>query len=151
MGAHCGEYARRAVRQFGIFSLENGQQRFCDRGGVRGGCALPDASFGHVALNQRATEGLSRFERVHIVGPADARRRSGVCNFYIEGIESRGLARVLDERANVMVRHGKHCVHAWYGASGVPESVRATFAAYNTPAEVDKLVRTIGNVVSLLG
>ena len=104
-----------------------------------------------VALNQRATEGLSRFERVHIVGPADARRRSGVCNFYIEGIESRGLARVLDERANVMVRHGKHCVHAWYGASGVPESVRATFAAYNTPAEVDKLVRTIGNVVSLLG
>lgn len=112
----------------------------------------PERIHAHVvALNERATEGLRALPRVSVLGPRDAARRNGVCNFVVDGVESRGLARVLDERANVMVRFGKHCVHAWYNARGIPESVRASFAVYNTPEEVDVLVRTVRNVVGMLG
>jgi len=103
-----------------------------------------------VALNRLATEGLLRLPRVRLLGPRDAGRRGAVLNFRVDGVDSRAVARVLDERANVMVRFGKHCAHAWYNARGVPESVRASFAIYNTPAEVAALVRTVANVAGLL-
>jgi len=48
----------------------------------------------------------------------------------VRGVESRALALLLDDREGVMVRHGRQCVHAWYRAEGVPDSVRASFAAY---------------------
>ena len=56
----------------------------------------------------------------------------------------------MDTRHNVMVRHGKHCVHPWYHAEGVPDSVRASFCAYNTAQEVARLVRTVGDALALL-
>jgi cysteine desulfurase/selenocysteine lyase len=111
----------------------------------------PERSHDHVvALNRLATEGLTRLPRVRLLGPADPARRGAVLNFHVDGVDSKALARVLDERANVMVRAGKHCAHAWYNATGRPESVRASFAVYNTPAEVAALVRTVANVVGLL-
>jgi cysteine desulfurase/selenocysteine lyase len=103
------------------------------------------------ALNERATAALSRFPRVHVIGPADARLRGAVLNFWVDGLDSRSLAGLLDERAGVMVRYGKHCVHAWYHASGTPDSVRASFTIYNTPADVDALTDTLGNVLSMIG
>ncbi|NOZ00563.1 MAG: aminotransferase class V-fold PLP-dependent enzyme, partial [Deltaproteobacteria bacterium] len=104
-----------------------------------------------VELNRMATEGLTRFKRVHLIGPTDPALRGSVLNFYVEGLDSRGLARVLDDRENIMVRYGKHCAHAWFNSAGVPESVRVSFAAYNTRAEVDTLLRTLSNLLSMIG
>jgi cysteine desulfurase/selenocysteine lyase len=52
------------------------------------------------------------------------------------------LAQLLDRRG-VFVRHGHHCtmpLHEWLG---VPATVRASFALYNTLSEVDALVDAI--------
>jgi len=103
-----------------------------------------------VGLNRMATEGLKRFDRLHIIGPEDAARRGSVLNFHVDGLDSRGLARVLDDRANIMVRYGKHCAHAWFNEEGVPESVRVSFAAYNTEGEVDTLIRTLSSLLAMI-
>lgn len=104
-----------------------------------------------ITLNQQATTALTRHSRVHVIGPPDATRRGAVLNFHVDGLDSRSLAGLLDERAAVMVRYGKHCVHAWFHASGVPDSLRASFSIYNTPADVDAFADTVGKVLSMIG
>lgn len=104
-----------------------------------------------VALNRMATEGLDRFSRVEILGPKDPALRNSILNFTVDGLESRALAGLLDRRQNIMVRHGKQCVHAWYNKHQLPESVRVSFAIYNTEHEVSQLLKTLSNVLSMLG
>lgn len=104
-----------------------------------------------VALNQRATAGLLRHPRVRLVGPPDAALRNGILNFHVEGLDSRSLAGLLDERANVMVRYGRHCVHAWFEATGTPETVRASFSVTNTPEDAERLVATVQEVLTMIG
>jgi len=104
-----------------------------------------------VALNRRASEGLLASPRVRLIGPVEAERRGGVLNFHVQGLGARGLASLLDRRAGIMVRYGKHCVNAWYQESGLPDSLRVSFSAYNTEDEADQLVATVLDVISMLG
>lgn len=104
-----------------------------------------------VGLNRLATEGLKRFDSLRLIGPEDAALRGSVLNFHVDGLDSRGLARVLDDRENIMVRYGKHCAHAWFNQEGVPDSVRVSFAAYNTEEEVETLVRTLSSLLTMIG
>lgn len=111
----------------------------------------PSALRAHaVALNRRATEGLLLHPKVRLVGPADAEARGTILNFHVPGLDSRALARLLDEREGVMVRPGKQCVHAWFHANGVPDTVRASFSAYNTVDEVDHFLATMAKVLAPL-
>jgi cysteine desulfurase/selenocysteine lyase len=52
------------------------------------------------------------------------------------------VGTVLDQRG-VAVRAGHHCAMPVMERFGVPGSVRASFALYNTPAEVDRLVEAL--------
>jgi cysteine desulfurase/selenocysteine lyase len=104
-----------------------------------------------VALNRQATQALSRLPRVEILGPREADRRGGILSFHVQGMRSEGLARMLDHSAAVMVRHGKLCVHPWFEARGVPDAIRVSFSAYNTPDEVRRFTRTLAGGVDMLG
>ena len=104
-----------------------------------------------VELNRIATQGLRRVPRVEILGPAEAERRGGILSFHVRGMASEGLARMLDSSSGIMVRHGKLCVHPWFGARRVPDAIRASFSAYNTPDEVKRFVRTVAGGVDMIG
>ncbi len=101
-------------------------------------------------LNRLATEALVGLPRIRLIGPLEASRRGAVLNVVVEGLDARALARALDETDNIMVRAGRHCVHAWYHAEGVPESLRISFALYNTESEVEALVRALRRVVDMV-
>lgn len=110
-----------------------------------------DAVREHVAhLNRLATEAVAGLPRVRLIGPEDPARRGAVLNLLVEGLDARGLARVLDETDNIMVRAGRHCVHAWYHAEGVPDSIRVSFALYNTESEVQALARALRRVLDMV-
>lgn len=110
-----------------------------------------EAVHGHVThLNRLATEAIAGLPRVRLIGPGDAAGRGAVLNLVIEGLDARSLARALDETDNVMVRAGRHCVHAWYRAEGIPDSIRVSFALYNTESEVEVLVRALHRVVDMV-
>jgi cysteine desulfurase/selenocysteine lyase len=92
-------------------------------------------------LVARACERLQEIPGLRIHGPA-AEHRGAIVSFTIDGAHPEDLAQLLDRRG-VCVRHGHHCtmpLHAWLG---VPATVRASFALYNTLDEVDYLAESL--------
>lgn len=101
-------------------------------------------------LNLQLTEGIANIPGLHIIGPADARLRSGICSFYIEGIDSHRIALMLDQMANIQVRSGQHCVHSWFNSRGIAGSVRASIYFYNTPADIQALIENLHKIRRIL-
>ena len=98
-------------------------------------------------LNTMATEQLAKLGRVEILGPADPALRSGLFTFRLQGIASSDVAWLLSTGANIMTRAGKHCVHAWYNARNEAPAVRASFAFYNSPEEVEFFCWTVKDIL----
>lgn len=90
-------------------------------------------------LIQYATQELKKVDGLKLYGPKEAQRRSGVFSFNLGQIHPHDVATALD-MAGVAVRAGHHCAQPLMDYLGVPATVRASFAFYNTKAEVDQLV-----------
>ncbi len=69
----------------------------------------------------------------------DAHPRVGVVSFSVDGVHPHDVGTALDAHG-VAVRAGHHCAQPLMARLGVPATVRASFAPYNTAAEVDALV-----------
>jgi cysteine desulfurase/selenocysteine lyase len=93
-----------------------------------------------------ATERVGEIEGVRIIGTA--REKASVLSFVVEGVHPHDVGAVLDDEG-VAIRAGHHCAQPVMQRFGVPATVRASFAFYNTRAEVDALVRGIHRVRSV--
>ena len=92
-------------------------------------------------LVEYAHRQLAQIPGMRIFGPSPAAKGAIIC-FTVDGAHPEDLAQLLDRRG-VFVRHGHHCtmpLHAWLG---VPATVRASLAFYNTLADVDALCEAI--------
>ncbi|MEO7795963.1 MAG: SufS family cysteine desulfurase [Thermoanaerobaculia bacterium] len=78
------------------------------------------------------------------------RERAGVVSFVLEGIHAHDLGTVLDH-FGVAVRAGHHCAQPLMRRFGVPATVRASFAIYNTREEVAALARALDGARTLFG
>jgi len=83
---------------------------------------------------------LREISGVRLVG--DARHRAGAISFAIDGAHAHDVGTVLDSEG-VAVRAGHHCAQPVMAHFGVPATVRASFALYNTESEIDALERGI--------
>ena len=63
----------------------------------------------------------------------------------LEGIHPHDVGTVLSEEG-IAVRAGHHCAQPTMKRFGVPATTRASFAFYNTPEEIDVLVKGIEKV-----
>lgn len=75
--------------------------------------------------------------------------KSAVVSFNVGDIHNYDLGLLLD-RLGVAVRTGHHCAQPLMERLGVPGTVRASFAVYNTEAEVDALVAALRRVIPML-
>jgi cysteine desulfurase/selenocysteine lyase len=89
-----------------------------------------------------ALEGFAGLDGVRILGPTDAADRGATIAFLIEGVHPHDVSQVLDAHG-IAVRAGHHCARPLHLRFGVPASTRASFYLYNTPDEVDALIRGI--------
>ena len=103
-----------------------------------------------VLLNEAITAGLREIPGLKLIGPADPRLRGGIVTFYIDGIDSHRVALMLDQMANIQVRSGQHCVHAWFNSRQVQGSVRASAYFYNTLEEAALLVSSLQKIRKVL-
>lgn len=74
--------------------------------------------------------------------------KSAVISFNVEGIHNYDLGLLLD-KLGVAVRTGHHCVQPLMERLGVPGTVRASFAVYNTQAEAEAFVAAVRRVVAM--
>lgn len=79
------------------------------------------------------------FPDIHLYGPEDVSRRSGVVSFNLPGAHPHDVGTLLD-REGIAIRAGHHCAQPLMRRFKVAGTARASFYLYNTPAEVEVLV-----------
>lgn len=99
------------------------------------------------ALVTATLEGLSRIEGMRFIGQAP--ERSGLVSFIIDGIHPYDLGTIID-KMGVAVRTGHHCAEPVMTRFGIPGTVRASFAVYNTLEEVDVMVKAVEMAAGML-
>lgn len=95
-----------------------------------------------------ATGRVKEIPGVRLVGTA--REKAGVLSFVMEGIHPHDIGTILDQNG-IAVRTGHHCAQPVMDRFGIPATVRASFALYNTKDEIDALVQGIEKVKEILG
>ena len=111
------------------------------------------AAVGRAAIGARedellayATDRVSGLDGIRLIGTA--RHKAAVLSFVVEGVHPHDVAAVLDDEG-VAIRAGHHCAQPVMSRFGVPATVRASFAFYNTREEIDVLIRGLGRVRTL--
>lgn len=89
-------------------------------------------------LTRYAVEQLSGIAGMRIFGQPDG----AAVSFLVGDIHPADMGTILDH-LGIAVRTGHHCAQPLMNVLGVPGTVRASFAAYNTQDEIDILVRGI--------
>ena len=94
-------------------------------------------------LTAYALQQLGNLPGVHVFGHQP--QGDAVISFRVGNIHHLDLGTLLD-RLGIAVRTGHHCAEPLMRRLGVEGTVRASFALYNTRAEVDALVAGIERV-----
>ncbi|WP_353173233.1 cysteine desulfurase [Paracandidimonas soli] len=95
-----------------------------------------------------AQEQLQRLPGIRILGTAA--HKAAIVSFMVDGIHPHDLGTILDSEG-VAIRAGHHCAMPIMTHFGIPGTARASFALYNSLADVDALVDAIGKAQSLFG
>ncbi len=98
-------------------------------------------------LVQYAARSLQNLKDVRLIGTATD--KVSVQSFVVEGIHPFDIGQMLDARG-VAVRTGHHCTQPLMEHFGIEGTVRASFAVYNTKAEVDRLVEGVDRIIKFL-
>ena len=98
-------------------------------------------------LLQSAIQQLSGIEGIRFIGEAE--RRSGLVSFIIDGVHPYDLGTIID-KMGVAVRTGHHCAEPVMTRFGIPGTVRASFALYNTLEEVEVFVKAVRRAAMML-
>ena len=91
-------------------------------------------------LVRYAQDRLREINSLRIIGTAKG--KGPIVSFEMKGAHPHDVATVID-RSGVAVRAGTHCVMPLLARFGVTATCRASFAMYNTRAEVDVLARAL--------
>lgn len=87
-----------------------------------------------------ATEEMKKIDGMRIIGTAN--EKSAVISFLLGTIHSFDAGTLLDH-LGIAVRTGHHCAQPLIDRLGLDGTVRASFAIYNTPEEVDIMVKAL--------
>ncbi|MDR2908142.1 MAG: cysteine desulfurase [Bacteroidales bacterium] len=91
-------------------------------------------------LMNYATQKLSEIDGIIFHGAA--KHKSAVLSFNFQNIHNFDVGAILDQ-LGIAVRTGHHCAQPLMDILGVPGTVRASFAFYNTTEEIDQFVEGV--------
>jgi cysteine desulfurase/selenocysteine lyase len=114
---------------------------------------LERLGLGHIAAAEQAlldyaTDRLREIPGLEVIGTAP--HKAAVVSFTVAGVHPHDLGTILDSEG-VAIRTGHHCAMPVMDFFGVPATARASFAFYNTRAEVDRLVGALDVAREMLG
>jgi cysteine desulfurase/selenocysteine lyase len=98
-------------------------------------------------LQTYATEQLVQLPGVRIIG--NAANKVSVVSFVIDKVHPQDIGILLDNRG-IAVRTGHHCAQPLMTCYGIPGTIRASFAMYNTKEEIDKLITGLQKALKML-
>lgn len=98
-------------------------------------------------LLQYVTEQLQQLNDVKIIGTAT--NKASVLSFVVEGTHPFDIGTLLDQMG-IAVRTGHHCTQPLMAYYGVPGTIRASFAFYNTKEEIDVFINALKKAIAML-
>ncbi len=98
-------------------------------------------------LLQYATEQLQMMPGLQLIGTA--KNKVSVVSFVVKNVHPQDLGVLLDNQG-IAVRTGHHCTQPLMKRFGIPGTVRASFAMYNTNEEIDRLVAGLQKAIKML-
>ncbi|MFN8641235.1 MAG: cysteine desulfurase [Candidatus Binatia bacterium] len=107
---------------------------------------LPAMGAWEQELLDYATAQIVEIPGVRVIGTA--RDKASVLSFVIDGIHPHDIGTILD-RDGIAVRAGHHCAQPVMQRFRIPATTRASFAFYNTKAEVDALIAGVRAVIEV--
>ena len=133
--------------------FEAGTPNIC--GGIAFGAAIDymnAVGFDNIAayeneLLEYSTEKLLEIDGLKIYGTS--KHKTSVISFNLEGIHPYDVGTILD-KLGIAVRTGHHCAQPIMDFYKIPGTVRASFAFYNTKAEIDILVEGVKKAKMML-
>ena len=98
-------------------------------------------------LTRYATARMQGIPGLRIYGTAP--EKTSVISFLIGDAHPYDVGTLLD-KLGIAVRTGHHCTQTIMDRFGIPGTVRASFACYNTRQEVDSLINALNRIITIL-
>jgi cysteine desulfurase/selenocysteine lyase len=99
-------------------------------------------------LRDYAHQRLEQIDGLRIIGKAPD--KGAIISFMLDDIHAHDVSMVID-RSGVAVRAGTHCAQPLLKRFGVTSTCRASFAMYNTFAEIDALAEALEKAKKFFG
>ena len=94
-----------------------------------------------------ATNQLEQIPGLKIIGRA--KEKTSLISFIVDKTHPQDIGILLDNKG-IAVRTGHHCAQPLMQRYGIPGTVRASFAAYNTVEEIDELAASLRKAMKIL-
>ena len=94
-----------------------------------------------------ATSEIKKINGIRLIG--EAREKSGVLSFVLEGAHPHDLGTILDKEG-VAIRTGHHCTQPLLKRFNCTAAARASFAFYNTKEEIDIFISALKKACDFL-
>lgn len=91
-------------------------------------------------LLQYAMKEMSKIKGLHLIGTAS--QKASVLSFVLDGVSNEQVGAYLNN-FGIAVRAGHHCAQPILRSLGLEGTVRPTLALYNSPEDIDALVKAI--------
>jgi cysteine desulfurase/selenocysteine lyase len=95
-----------------------------------------------------ATEKAKQIKGLRIIG--EAGQKGAILSFVLDKIHPHDIGTMLDS-LGIAIRAGHHCAMPVMDFYQVPATARASFAMYNTKAEIDVLMKGIVSLIEVFG
>ena len=105
------------------------------------------ATYEHELLSY-ATEQANAINGLRIIGEAE--NKGAILSFVLDTVHPHDIGTMLDT-VGIAIRAGHHCAMPVMDFYGVPATARASFAIYNTRAEIDVLMEAIDELIKVFG
>lgn len=90
-------------------------------------------------------------DRIHIVGPQNPEERTALAAIDLKGVNPHEVAILLDDMANIFLRSGYHCTHAFHHEKDLDNgTLRPSWYLYNTIEEVNTFIETLQEIMDIL-
>jgi cysteine desulfurase/selenocysteine lyase len=101
------------------------------------------------SLSAYALERLASVPGLKVHGPTSPDDRGGLISFVLEGVHPHDVGEILG-RDGVCIRTGHHCAQPLMRRLGAHATNRASFGAFNTDADIDRLIESLGTVARVM-
>ena len=101
------------------------------------------------SLTADALERLASVPGLTIHGPASADDRGGLISFVLDGVHPHDVGEILG-REGVCIRTGHHCAQPLMRRLGAHATNRASFGAFNTETDIDRLIEALASVARVM-